>query len=112
MIDKKYLLLIVFIFSVSSNDIRNLVDNSDNCALYGYLDNQGNLNDKNCPGCKKVCVKCNSDYYVDDAYKCRRLPRNCVEADKNGKCTKCEDGYFVDKDAKCQKLPMNCVKVD
>jgi hypothetical protein len=112
MLAKKSLLVAACLFTVYSGEIRNLADNTDNCAQYGYLDNQGNINDKMCLGCKKVCVKCDKDFYLDDNYRCRRLPKNCVEADKKGKCTKCAEGYFVDKDSKCQIFPPNCIKVD
>jgi hypothetical protein len=70
-------------------NIRFLADNPDNCAEYGYLDNNGNINDKDCPGCKKVCKKCDPGYYLNDKYICRRLPKNCIDADKNGICKKC-----------------------
>lgn len=102
----------LFIFGVYGSDIRNLASNSDNCAQYAYLDSQGNLNDNDCAGCKKVCKICDPGYYVNEKYNCRKLPRNCAEADKTGKCTKCEDGYYFDKDNICQKYPKNCIKVD
>lgn len=47
-------------------------------------------------GCKKVCIECDCDYYLNCDYKCIKLPPYCTAADKWGNCTCCEKGYKLD----------------
>lgn len=113
MFTKGLLLCVLIILQASCFDFRLLTDNSDHCVEYCYLDKKGNLYDSDCGGCKKVCKKCEKGYYLDDNYKCKKMPDYCDECDKYGKCKSCVKGYYLDKDTyKCKKLPDYCVKVD
>ncbi len=60
-------------------------------------------------GCKKVCKKCECDYYLTCDYTCVALPANCEAADIYGKCTDCEDGYHIEA-GKCVKDDDHCAE--
>lgn len=63
--DKTFLVFFLLIMTVFSSNIRNLADGAENCKKYGYLDKNGNIQDKDCSNCKKVCIKCETGYYLD-----------------------------------------------
>ncbi len=45
------------------------------------------------PGCKRVCKKCDSGFYLDNKYTCQSLPEGCLAANTDGNCTSCDSGY-------------------
>ena len=76
------------------------------------MDPDGKIREEICDGCKKVCVKCNDEYYLNQRNRCRKLPNNCLEAEPNGDCTKCKDGYVINKNKKCRKGSENCMEIN
>lgn len=79
---------------------------ADNCAEYGYVDAKGKFYSKWVQGCKKVCVKCNTGYYINAKYECNPLTSNCLAADRNGKCTECATGYKANDKGLCELIPV------
>jgi len=59
------------------------------------VDKNGKESDKNCSGCKKVCKKCPSGYYLNGKNnKCKKIPKNCLKVNTSiGKCSQCKSGY-------------------
>lgn len=98
MIIKGLIIGILIILQASSLNIRSLTDSSDNCNVYGYLDQNGKMHNKDCNGCTKVCKKCDYGYYLDQDYMCQKLPDYCYSVDKNGNCQYCIYGYYLNKD--------------
>ena len=74
---------------------------ADNCAEYGYVDTKGKFYSKWTYGCTKVCIKCNSGFYLNNKYVCVTLPKYCTAADAYGKCTACVSGYEVSSKGEC-----------
>lgn len=77
MATKSLILFILIVLQISCSNLRFLAVNSDNCAEYQYIDKNGKTYDQDCSGCKKVCKKCDKGYYLDDNYKCKKLPDYC-----------------------------------
>lgn len=77
---------------------------ADNCAEYGYVDAKGKYYAKWTLGCKKVCIKCKTGYYINVNHTCSALSANCNAADIYGKCTECASGYKVDSNGMCQAV--------
>lgn len=99
MVTKVHLLIILFIAAASCSNIRNLGQSTDTCTKYSYYDKDGKECDYHCDGCKKVCIECESSFYLDSWSKCVKLPKNCLTVDKNGTCTKCKSKYFLNKNS-------------
>lgn len=78
MVTKVHLLLVFLFIGTSCYNIRNLAQSTDTCKKYSYTDKNGNQCDYNCDGCKKVCIECITNCYLDKDSKCVKLPINCV----------------------------------
>lgn len=81
----------------------------DHCAKYGYVDAKSKIYNDFVKGCKKVCIQCDCDYYLNCDYQCIALPPYCTAADKWGNCTCCQKGYHLDcgkcvKDTACEPI--------
>ena len=46
------------------DQVETISNVDDNCAEYGFVDNKNNWTDSSDEGCKKVCKKCNDNYYL------------------------------------------------
>jgi hypothetical protein len=106
MINRTHLLFVLLIFGVTSINIRVLLE--ENCAKEGFIDADGKIQEMDCPGCKKICVKCEEGFYLNKRYRCRKLPNNCAEANVDGDCIRCEKEFFLNKNKRCRRLPENC----
>ncbi len=55
-------------------------------------------------GCKRVCKKCDSGFYLDSNNTCQTLPEGCLAANTDGTCNSCDTGYKLSNGA-CISIP-------
>lgn len=76
-------------------------DEDDNCEVYHWVDLKGKFYSKWMSGCKKVCKKCVSGYYLNKNHYCVEYPPFCVEVNHKGVCTKCIAKYILNDWKEC-----------